>query len=852
MIGHEHEEDRVSAIGSIPAIPDWLVSEREAHELFAATRCHMYVEQRAALATLQGYVEQGTQHREIKDAGDDERVLPLLVTGESGSGKSALVAFWSEQFRTNNPDAFVIAHYVGCTPNSTTVIGLLRRIMGEIKYRYDLQEDLPDDVATAVRTFPRWLARTQNENLILLIDGFNQLDLPSDSSDPFRWLPQDFPPYLRIILSGIVDGRLTEQLQGYDWPTFNLSPLRTQDRRQMVRMLLNQFKDDVEPQQIRQIVGDTKTANPLYLRTSLQELRHVEQKQELGKTIKHYMEAENLTELYERVLERVERTCDTSLTQSVLSLLWGSRHGLSREELRELTACSPETLDALLHALDYHLIQHKNQLRFYHDHLREAVVFRYLQSEEARKGVHQQIGTWFAGHPITRRRIEEEPWQWMKAGQKERLLNFLRSIPCFVALIQHEGVISALTLWQELTEAERKDAGDFYVQEMERIEAEKSTERVVEIELVETLSVLGAFLRKDARYDHAQKLFRKGLVVAEAADLHQQTIACLTQLGGVLADQGQYSEAEALLHRALDTITATSNKDRLTDVGKAAVLERLGVLNYSTGEFQKAWPLFEEVRDIRVRHQGKGHPATIEAEINIGAVHLAIGNIPEALRLFQKAADHSREYLGELHTVTAMSLNNLAATFRHENKYDKAIPLLHTVLGINEQILGRRHPEVAANLMNLGFFELSVGMFDESEQHYRRALEINTEVYGPEHPLIAVSLINVGGILREQQQYAEAEEVYRQAVYIRRKVFGSNHLRTHIAWLNVATILADQKKFAEAEYIYRNSLPVRAKEQGMDHSEVVRQHLKFTYVLRAMGLSEEAAEVERTIQSKEQ
>lgn len=368
--------------------------------------------------------------------------------------------------------------------------------MGEIKSRYDLQEDLPDDVATAVRTFPRWLARTQNENLILLIDGFNQLDISSDSSHPFSWLPQDFPPYLRIVLSGIVDDRLTEQLQGYNWPTFNLSPLRTQDRRQMVRMLLNQFEDDVEPQQIRQIVNDTKTANPLYLRTSLQELRHVEQKQELGKTIKHYMEAENLTDLYERVLERVERTCDTSLTQSVLSLLWGSRHGLSREELQGLTACPPDKLDALLRALDYHLIQHKNQLRFYHDHLRKAIALRYLQSEEERKELHQRVGMWFAYHPISKRRIEEEPWQWKKAGDKEQLLTFLRSIPCFVALIQHEGVISALTLWQELTEADRKDAGDFYMQEVERIEAEESTGSVVEIELLKPFLCLVHFCAK--------------------------------------------------------------------------------------------------------------------------------------------------------------------------------------------------------------------------------------------------------------------------------------------------------------------------------------------------------------------
>lgn len=54
LIGQEREH-RADAM---EPIPDWLLSEREAHESFAATRRHMYVKQSAALATLQGYVEE--------------------------------------------------------------------------------------------------------------------------------------------------------------------------------------------------------------------------------------------------------------------------------------------------------------------------------------------------------------------------------------------------------------------------------------------------------------------------------------------------------------------------------------------------------------------------------------------------------------------------------------------------------------------------------------------------------------------------------------------------------------------------------------------------------------------------
>ena len=44
----------------------------------------------------------------------------LSLVGESGSGKSALQANWIPQFQKQYPDWFIISHFIGSTPKSTS------------------------------------------------------------------------------------------------------------------------------------------------------------------------------------------------------------------------------------------------------------------------------------------------------------------------------------------------------------------------------------------------------------------------------------------------------------------------------------------------------------------------------------------------------------------------------------------------------------------------------------------------------------------------------------------------------------------------------------------------------------
>ncbi len=68
---------------------------------------------------------------------------PLVLTGDSGCGKSALLAEWLARWRRDHPDDLVIQHYIGSTPESADWQGLVRRILGELKRAFQIADELP-------------------------------------------------------------------------------------------------------------------------------------------------------------------------------------------------------------------------------------------------------------------------------------------------------------------------------------------------------------------------------------------------------------------------------------------------------------------------------------------------------------------------------------------------------------------------------------------------------------------------------------------------------------------------------------------------------------------------------------
>src|SRR5690348_4772666 len=94
----------VDALFPEDSAPEPLDRDAALHQAFARSRRGVYIGRAAYIRALDEHaVEDGP---------------PLVVLGESGGGKSALLANWAEDWRRQNPAGIVIAHYIGASVDS--------------------------------------------------------------------------------------------------------------------------------------------------------------------------------------------------------------------------------------------------------------------------------------------------------------------------------------------------------------------------------------------------------------------------------------------------------------------------------------------------------------------------------------------------------------------------------------------------------------------------------------------------------------------------------------------------------------------------------------------------------------
>jgi hypothetical protein len=135
---------------------------------------------------------------------------PLLIKGESGTGKSALLANWlhrREHNYTSRSDEFIFWHAVGCSRPSLNVNHLLKRLISGLKVRFELSRHIPRAQERLSWELPRFLdLASKKGKIVIIIDGIHQLKNNDGSEDNLSWLPLELPPNIRMILSVTAPG----------------------------------------------------------------------------------------------------------------------------------------------------------------------------------------------------------------------------------------------------------------------------------------------------------------------------------------------------------------------------------------------------------------------------------------------------------------------------------------------------------------------------------------------------------------------------------------------------------------------------------------------------------------------
>jgi len=841
--------DRIYPEGSQPTP---LKLEGQEHEAFAVNRAKVYIGGEKYFKKIDEHV-----------AGVN---LPLVVLGESGFGKSALLANWGLKHRMAHPDKLVLMHFIGASAASGDWSAMLRRILSELQERFNIQGEIPTDVTELRETLPDWLhIAAQKGRVLLILDALNQLE-DKQGAQELTWLPMEFPENVQVILSTL-PGKTLDSLNKREYPVLFIEPLTRQEREKFVSVFLAQYSKQLNSQQVGKIVEDPKLSNPLGLRILLDELRQFGIHERLNEIIQHYLNANSVNEMLELVFERCEKDFETErpgLVRDTLCNIWAARQGLSEGELLNLLGNDGQPLAqrvwSPLHlALEESLLEHSGLLNFSHAYIRQAVEKHYLATESEQIAVSTRLADYFqsiAGYP--RRKVNELPWQLQRIKDWKRLYDVLAAPAFFMAqwCVNRNDLYPYWTTLEENSSFNRvqayKDSSNdpkipdyqsflnrvslFFMdtgyleaamdllKELEKISRERGNKEDVQISLGNQALILKTW----GRLDEAMDLFKEQeRIYREMGDMHGLQLTLGNQ-ALILHARGRFDEAMQMQKETERICRRLGNKD-----GIQTSLSNQAMILKEWGRLEEAMELLKE-QELICRELG------IEKAIQVSLGNQALilqmwGKLDESMELHKKEEQICRK-LGSKDGLQR-SLGNQALILQMRGKLEDAMGLFKEQERICRDMGAKR--DLQSALGNQALILRSWGRLDEAMQLLKEQENAYREL-GDQDGLQR-SLGNQALILRSWGKVDEAMQLQKEKERICRELGNQDGIQNSLG--NQALILKALGKFDEAMALFKEQERICRE---LNNKEALQESIGCqAQIYHAQGRSQEAMQMQK-------
>jgi tetratricopeptide (TPR) repeat protein len=798
------------------SVPDAFERERLRHEAYAAPKRRLYLGGERYQAALAKLLE-----------AEEPRIV---VEGASGGGKSALLANFLESYRKRHPRHLVHEHYLGASTDAADPNALVRRLIGFIQRATGSTEEISDNPQKLMDSLPIWLAtasawaRKRRTRFVFVLDALNSL---TDQQD-LRWWPAFLPKGVTMLVSSlsgpvmnVLKGK-TEALPGqYKPPKWKIVTVRPMTKAQSATLLntyLARFNKKLSETMIKQVQAHQQAINPLFLRTLAEELRLFGVHEELQKRLDHCLTSRTVEDLFERVLQRVEKDCGKTQVKAVLTAIWASRAGLTEKEILDIGNLKPATWAPIRYALEETLMEVNGKIIFANDYLRIAVRNRYLPTQAGQQVRHRILAQWFREQPVNSRRAEEEPYQWWASYAWRSLVQALTHGDLFLVLFR-ERPNELRSYWVELLASKKFSLTRSYQHAWTRWQSRRIRNDHGALE-----AYLSLFLVNSGSTDlFAESLARISLTKATARFGINSRVAGLRRndLATLLQYRGEYAEAEKLFRKNIANGCFTHNPK---DLAKSLV--NLGLLLKSQGLLDTAKEAYRDAMRTLVDTKSPSvHQDIARIQNNLAAIFAKQGEASEAVPLYQSALAKLTKAFGPSSQEVGIVCANYCSLLLNLDRAKEAEEYLSTAMTNAINGLGFLHPDTAHIANNLASAKYYQGKFQSAAQAAAIAYKANRAAIGLNSPQTLISAINYAVILTKAGRLASASSTLMEVALEAKSFWASPNLATEKIIISFATMLAKLGKEKAALGILEQWLTTA---EGGRYQTVVDTHTQIT------------------------
>lgn len=348
-----------------------LDKERIAQRAYINSKHSYYFERQYYSSIIDSFVHSGEQY--------------LVFTGESGIGKSALLANWIKK-NEKNPNYNIVYHFVGNSFSGNSHEDILRHLCDEIYDLYSIEkkrsvnETLEDEAQRLITGI-----NAKQRLLVIIIDGINQIITRGDGREKLlHWLPYA-NKNVKYIFSTLPNDETYDTFNRRKYRIEIIKPLKKKERELWIPRYLSRVGKHLDNQkkQLNRIANDKECENTLVLRTLLDELTSFGIHEELDKRIDYYISAQTIPDFFDRVLQRMEKDygAKNNLVGHVLTLIALSEHGLLEDELLDILGLKQQPLEWHLFfcAFYNHFVVKNGLISFSHQYIVDTVNNRYIK-----------------------------------------------------------------------------------------------------------------------------------------------------------------------------------------------------------------------------------------------------------------------------------------------------------------------------------------------------------------------------------------------------------------------------------------------------------------------------------------